>query len=97
MQRKHRQFRPVNMLFDPFTPNSGPTTTFTKKFKFLFVKFHAQKLREKGFVQMVLIIPKFFFRPFEPQFDLKRSGGSPRAPPMDPSLNGTYWVVREAK
>ena len=77
MQRKHRQFRPVNMLFDPFTPYSGPTTTFTKKFKFPFVKFYAQKLREKGFVQMVLIIPKNFFRPFEPQFDLKRSGGPP--------------------
>ena len=38
MQRKHRQFRPVNMLFDPFSPISGPRTTFNKKFKFLFVK-----------------------------------------------------------
>ena len=44
-------------------------------------------------------LPKNFFRPFEPQFGLKRSGGggSPRAPPMDPPLNGTGWVVREAK
>ena len=43
--------------------------------------------------------PKKFFSALRASVWSKKKwrGGSPRAPPMDPPLNGTGWVVREAK
>ena len=44
--------------------------------------------------------PKKFFSALRTSVWSKKKwggGGSPRAPPMDPPLNGTGWVVREAK